>query len=1119
MAQDRPLEIKDIPFTGKLITSVNAVMVGENFSQLVNMRYNDVSIEMIGGMGKINTTALTTYLKVRNGFHYRKSQPQESHVLVQAYNTGLTASQLLQNTTAIPSAGDFSGTALYTDSTGASIGRFSYTPNGEVAYCNGVDTLIWPGDEQRISGFYNYNPDGTFSYDFTEEVQNTLTTDFATVTNSAGGIDSSTMLLLHLDNNVTDSSPTTAHTVTNNNVTFSTTKVFGTHSAVFNDSNAYLTVPDDADFDFSGGSFTIDGRFRVDSLSGINPIFHQSITTSTIPYNSGSTEPSIGDTISGAVSSETAVIHAVVLDSGTWGGGNAAGTFYVISLSGAFNNPENIDNDTTAASNIASTNGATGIDDSEDHLHCWIGTDGSVNLQVYEDYEGGATVTVATPASTIAINTWYHIAFVENGDDWYIFVDGILKGYASDTSRCENYTNVVEIGRDDTGTNYYDGYMDEYRVSNTARWTTDFDIPSTAYTAADTAGYFYVGSIRPLKGIKFYVGTANTATGSPTVQYWNGSTWITAGSIVDGTASGGVTLAQTGTITFTDTESTAKLKYLNQIYIYWYKVYFDDVDSTTTIYQVTGQASMQSIKDIWDGQLRTCFSFQIYDGTTYSDNTINVKEEDYTSANTATFANLSSLASTSYIVAGFIEKQSGISFTFVGGSGNSTACTATVSYWNGASWTSVGNIDDLTIESGASFAKSGTITWNTPSAEYKQTIGKEYQLYYYKIAFTATLDADVKLDQVKGIPAQEDLKGYKFPVMAGDRLWLCSDQSGMKNSALVSAFGTSVVFNGDDSQRFYFGDDNELTAGTAIYSQFGSSLYDITIICKDTETWIVTGNSPITWTKFKASDRIGCPAPLTMVTGHMDVDITPGLNRYVAIWQAADGIYIFDGRTFFPIHKDIEDVFDKRNTNGINRSKIGDSVGFFDNQNKEYHWLWASGSSTTLDKEYVFDIKRLKWYTNSRSTALQYGMEVIDTNGNSYNYGFIDTGYMERLEYGNDSDGTAITATWETGDMFVGGSPLIETTVRIAKMVMNGKANTSNNVSLYHYGDGNTTATTDARSLSPSGSIIQMPLKTEGLGPYTTHRFKATMTTNDEVIGFEPLLFSIAFKRIRIDKN
>jgi hypothetical protein len=71
------------------------------------------------------------------------------------------------------------------------------------------------------------------------------------------GIDTYAKLVLHLDNNVTDYE-TTPKTVTNNNVTFSdTVKKFGTHSAYFNGSNAYLSVPDSDDWHL-GYTFTID---------------------------------------------------------------------------------------------------------------------------------------------------------------------------------------------------------------------------------------------------------------------------------------------------------------------------------------------------------------------------------------------------------------------------------------------------------------------------------------------------------------------------------------------------------------------------------------------------------------------------------------------------------------------------------------------------------------------------------------------------------------------------------------------------------------------------------------------------------------------------------------------
>lgn len=80
-----------------------------------------------------------------------------------------------------------------------------------------------------------------------------------------GGLDENTKLLLHLNNNVTDSSygvtgGDSPHTVTNNNVTFGTAK-WGSHAGVFNGTNAYLTVPDSIDWDIVGSNsdnWTID---------------------------------------------------------------------------------------------------------------------------------------------------------------------------------------------------------------------------------------------------------------------------------------------------------------------------------------------------------------------------------------------------------------------------------------------------------------------------------------------------------------------------------------------------------------------------------------------------------------------------------------------------------------------------------------------------------------------------------------------------------------------------------------------------------------------------------------------------------------------------------------------
>lgn len=234
-----------VPLDGKWISGKDPSLIGKNFSVLTNMRYADGHPESILGMDKINSTKMdATYFKVRSALHFQKGQPDENHLLVQAFNSGETGAQVLDNKTTVPTAGEFEATELWTDSVGAGIAQFSQAPNGQIAYCNGVDTCIWGGDEKICDAFIIFDPDGDFNYDFSERVTNTKTdsANVAYISTATGGIDVNCLLMLHLDNNVTDSSAT-GSTVTNNNVTFSVPQaMIGTHAAVFNGTTAYLTV-------------------------------------------------------------------------------------------------------------------------------------------------------------------------------------------------------------------------------------------------------------------------------------------------------------------------------------------------------------------------------------------------------------------------------------------------------------------------------------------------------------------------------------------------------------------------------------------------------------------------------------------------------------------------------------------------------------------------------------------------------------------------------------------------------------------------------------------------------------------------------------------------------------
>jgi lambda repressor-like predicted transcriptional regulator len=86
--------------------------------------------------------------------------------------------------------------------------------------------------------------------------------------NNKAQLDIYTKALLHMDEGTFKDE--LGHTITNSGVTLDTTnKVFGNGSAYFNGSS-YLTIPASSDFNFGINDFTIDFRFRVNSLPSTN---------------------------------------------------------------------------------------------------------------------------------------------------------------------------------------------------------------------------------------------------------------------------------------------------------------------------------------------------------------------------------------------------------------------------------------------------------------------------------------------------------------------------------------------------------------------------------------------------------------------------------------------------------------------------------------------------------------------------------------------------------------------------------------------------------------------------------------------------------------------------------
>ena len=101
---------------------------------------------------------------------------------------------------------------------------------------------------------------------------------------------------------------------------------------------------------------------------------------------------------------------------------------------------------------------------------------GSYNGTTWDVFSGVAGFTNVQ-------NQWVHCAFVKSGTTITMYQNGVKTWSGSAAGTFSGGGNLVIIGRHAASSNYdyFKGYVDEFRISNVARWTSDFTPPTEPY--------------------------------------------------------------------------------------------------------------------------------------------------------------------------------------------------------------------------------------------------------------------------------------------------------------------------------------------------------------------------------------------------------------------------------------------------------------------------------------------------------------------------------------------------------------------------------------------------------------------------------------------------------------
>ena len=103
------------------------------------------------------------------------------------------------------------------------------------------------------------------------------------------------------------------------------------------------------------------------------------------------------------------------------------------------------------------------------------------NIAIGLSANNSSTYFMSGSGSALSNNTWYHIAVVKYGTSYKLYLDGTADISATSSSNVSTGTNPWTLGAFHDGSLEAKGYIDDFRISKFARYTSNFTAPTEPF--------------------------------------------------------------------------------------------------------------------------------------------------------------------------------------------------------------------------------------------------------------------------------------------------------------------------------------------------------------------------------------------------------------------------------------------------------------------------------------------------------------------------------------------------------------------------------------------------------------------------------------------------------------